>query len=272
MRRLPPYMLGLLVASYLASFATLVLFSEASAAWFIVIPCWIIGIVGGEIAARLLHRKSRRAFMRMLDDAPWEMHQAIADHFRRDIEAHRERTLGVGSEWHRARDPLKKAFDEANRSVAYWKERLGQDESNETVRAQLGTAERLSAKFGEALANLDRRSDVLLSFFNDCEAKLSVLESSKRDVEESKRLAALSNRADELVAEAETTLSLIGRQFVSEAVRVGEALGALERAQLKDSAGDLPLTQIETVADRIIESSAREHQVLTDLAARLSGG
>lgn len=113
---------------------------------------------------------------------------------------------------------------------------------------------------------------MLLSFFNDCGAKLAVLESSRRDYEESKRLAALSDRADELVADAQTTLSLIGRQFVTEAVRVGEALGALERAQLRDSAGDPPLAHIETVADRIIESSTREQEVLADLAAKLSGG
>jgi hypothetical protein len=275
-RRLPPYLLGVLAGAYLAALVSWAVlgpeFEPASAAWFIAVPCWLAGLVGGEIAARLLHRGALRDFGRMVENTPWEVHHAVAERFRQDIAAHRRRTLGEGSEWHRARDPLKTAFDEANRSAAYWRERLDQDELNETVRKQLATAERLSAKFGEALANLDRRSEVLLSFFNDCEAKLAVLESSRRDYEESKRLAALSDRADELVADAQTTLSLIGRQFVTEAVRVGEALGALERAQLRDSAGDPPLAHIETVADRIIESSTREQEVLADLAAKLSGG
>jgi len=178
--------------------------------------------------------------------------------------------MGPGSEWYEARQPLQNAYDQASRSEAYWRERVKQDPSNEVTGAQLATAERLAAKFRGALGELDKRSDVLVRFFNDCEAKLAVLEFSKRDFEESRSLSELSDKADEIVYDAGATLAAIGRQFVSEAARVGEALGALERLQIKESAGDLPLDRIEAVADRIIESSEQERVALEGLVSRLA--
>ena len=189
----------------------------------------------------------------------------IASKFKRDIEDHRRKVLGPDSEWGRARAPLLEAKDQANRSGAYWRGRVEEDATNEAAVVQLRSAEELEAKFTAALAELDHRSEALLRFFNECETKLPVLERYRRDHEESLALEKLQQRADSAVADAHSALALIGQQFVTEALRMGQALGALERYELKESAGDVPLGRIEHVADQIISSSRTERETLAVL-------
>lgn len=232
----------------------------------------LVGLLGsslGELTARAVSQRRTKRFRRALGRAPWSLYGEVADRFRRKIEAQRLSALGPDSTWQRARQPLVEAAAEAQRAVAYWRERSRQEE-DEVVLAQLNTAERLAEKFTEALEELDRRSQVLQRFFHDCEAKLAVLERGRRDVEESRRLAELSERAEEVVDDTSRVLGSVARDFLSEAVRVGRALGAMERLRIKDSAGDLPLDRIESVADRILESAAREHRALDDLADQLT--
>jgi hypothetical protein len=54
--------------------------------------------------------------------------------------------------------------------------------------------------------------------------------------------------------------------------KVGQVIGAMTRLQIKDSAGELPLDQIEAVADRIIESAAEEHEAITKLVRSVQAG
>ena len=136
----------------------------------------------------------------------------------------------------------------------------------------MATAQRLEGKFSEALGKLDQRSQSLLKFFNECEARVVALERGKSDYEQSQRMAALSDRADLVIGDATATLAGIGESFVNQAIRVGEALGSFERIQLKSLAGEIELDHIEAVADRIIESSVAERAALRDLTASVSDG
>ena len=271
--RLVPYAWSLLAASYGAVIQAYVLFGEAylshPGSLAVAAAFASVGLTIGELSTRLRYRGRLRLFWRLVEDAPWIIHERIAAQFRQGIQAQRERTMGSGSEWYEARQPLQDAYDQAGQSAAYWRERVKQDPSNEVTVTQLATAERLTDKFRAALGELDKRSEVLVRFFNDCEAKLAVLECSKRDFEESRRLSELSDQADGIVFDATATLASIGRQFVAEATRMGEALGALERLQIKESAGEVPLDRIEAVADRILESSEQERAALAGLVSHL---
>ena len=212
-----------------------------------------------------------RRYHKELRETPGVLFEQIAQKFTREIRLHRDRVLGPNSDWERARAPLVGAKDEANRSAAYWRGRQEEDHTNETARSQLRSAESLEAKFAEALGELDHRSEALLQFFNECEAKLPVLRRFKRDHEESLALAKLQERADETVVDAQSALGLIGQQFVSEALRMGQALGALERYELKESAGTVPLDRIERVADQILSSSHKERETLAALMEKMAG-
>ena len=226
------------------------------------IPAWAASEFG---AARM------RDYKREVNKTPGVLFDKIASKFKREIKVHRDKVLGPDSEWGRARAPLLQAKDEANRSSAYWRERLEGDATNEAARAQLLTAEELEVKFAAALAELDHRSEALLQFFNECEAKLPVLERFRRDHEESLALEKLKERADGTVADAQSALELIGQQFVSEALRMGQALGALERYELKESAASVPLDRIEHVADQILSSSREERETLAALMEKMEG-
>jgi hypothetical protein len=210
-----------------------------------------------------------QAYHKQANETPGVLFDKIASKFRREIEAHRKKVLGPDSEWEQARAPLREAKDEANRSGAYWRGRLEEDATNEATRAQLVSADELEVKFAAALTELDHRSDALLQFFNECEAKLPVLERFRRDHEESLALEKLRERADGTVADAQTALGLIGQQFVSEALRMGQALGALERYELKESAAFVPLDAIEHVADQILSSSQEERGTLATLLEKM---
>lgn len=195
----------------------------------------------------------------------------VADKFKNEITEYRTRMLGPQSDWHKAWDPLKQAQDEANRSIAYWGERLRQGGDSEVVEKNIEIAEDLSLKFTRALEELDRRSDALLTFLNECYAKLAVLEGSRTDYAESQRLAALSEQAAVVVEDAESVLDRIGQQFLEEATRLGGALGALRALHLKEIAGEVPLDQIEHVADRILEVYHEDSDALKNLVESITG-
>jgi hypothetical protein len=139
------------------------------------------------------------------------------------------------------------------------------DPENDVAKQQRETALRLRDKFQEALAQLDSRAEVLVTFFNECEARLAVLEYARRDYDEVKKLGALSERADDIVLDAQKTLSSIGSAFLSEAMRVGKALGGIERVGLLSLADAVSVDRIETLADRILESSTHERDMLDRL-------
>ena len=193
------------------------------------------------------------------------VHDFAVREFRQQVEQHRARTLGTSSEWGAARSSLAEAAHEAQRSVAYWEARVQQEPENELATGQSRTAAGLEEKLHRALAKLDKQAETLLKFYNDCDAKLALMDRYSRDMEETRRLEELSGRTDIAIAGAEDTLLTIGAQFVREAQAVGRALGGLSRVQIKSLAGDAPLDNIEYLADRIIESSDAERQAVEDL-------
>ena len=232
---------------------------------------WGLVLMAPALAVSTGLRERRREYQKQLKETPGVLFDKIASKFRREIEAHRRKVLGPDSEWAKARAPLLDAKDEANRSVVYWRDRMEEDAANEAARAHLLSAKELEVKFAAALAEVDHRSEALLRFFNECEAKLPVLERFRRDHEESLALEKLKARADGTVADAQSALGLIGQQFVSEALRMGRALGALERYELKESAGFTPLDRIEHVADQILSSSEEERETLAALMEKMEG-
>ena len=230
-----------------------------------------IWAVTNEVLSRIEYRSGMREYERKVRFRPDLLYGRVAEKFKQEVAEYRTRMLGPGSDLHRARDPVKQAQDEANQSVAYWGARLRQDRDNEVALASLETAENLSLKFTRALEELDRRSDTLLTFLNECYAKLAVLESSQTDFAESRRLAALTDRADVVVEDAESVLDRIGEDFLTEAARLGGALGALRALQLKEAAGSVSVDQIEHVADRILEVYHEDNEALKRLVDSLTG-
>lgn len=235
---------------------------------------WIAGVIAGVLVMAVgigffERDRSRRLaeFERAMDERPWEFYGAVADRFRRDLEGQRIRLTGPRSEWGRARAPLEDALREARRSQAYWEERAAQDPGQPILREHALTAGSLAGKFQSAAEELDARSRILFDFFDRCEAKLAVLEHSGRDVEESRRLARLSDRAAGVAHDAEAAIAGIAGDVLRQAVQVGRALGAMERLRIQHSAGELPVDEIEAVADRIIASADEERRALEDLVS-----
>ena len=218
-----------------------------------------------SLLARIRVRRALAAFRAGDSTAVGRVHRFAAREFRLQIERHRARTLGADSEWGMARAALAEAADEAQRSVAYWKARTEQEPDNQLAAGQSRTASDLDGKLRSALAKLDARADTLLRFYNDCDARLSLMDRYNQDMEETRRLEELSGRTDVAIPGAEDTLLAIGEQFVREAQAVGRALGGLARVQIKSLAGDAPLDNIEYLADRIIESSDAERRAVEDL-------
>ena len=145
-------------------------------------------ITTGSVVAEWWLRRSMQKriarFYQQLNRAPWKFYEAIALKFATEIARQRARTLGPDSDWGKSRRPLESAVHEVARSLAYWEQRLATDPGNHVAKQQLETAQRLHRKFQEALHELDSRAHVLVSFFNQCEARLAVLQSSKRDYDE----------------------------------------------------------------------------------------
>ena len=183
---------------------------------------------------------------------------------------HRDRLLGDDTEWQLARTKLREAAAEAKASLTYWTDRWLEDQKSELSLSHRTTALRLHDKLSGALDELNKREDALLIFFGRCEAKLGILDRSRSDHMESQRLAALSQHADDLVMDAALAIEALGRQFIDRSIEVGQALGALERLQLKDSAGDIEHDAIERVAERILEAAQEEERGLSDLVATVS--
>ena len=222
-------------------------------------------LAGSRLFLRIRVRRSLAAFRAGDATAVAKVHRFAAREFRLQIGRHRARTLGADSEWGMARSALAEAADEAQRSVAYWKVRVRQEPENQLAAGQSKTATDLDEKLRSALAKLDARADTLLRFYNDCDARLSLMDRYNQDMEETRRLEELSGRTDVAIVGAEDTLLAIGEQFVREAQAVGRALGGLARVQIKSLAGDAPLDNIEYLADRIIESSDAERRAVEDL-------
>ena len=222
----------------------------------------VAGAVVGDRRYLHEHEEQLRLFSKQLKESPWKFYEAIALKFAAEIERQRARTIGPDTEWGRARLRLESAGQEADRSVAYWTQRLAMEPGNEIARTQLTAATQLRAKFYMALTGLDQRARLLVAFFNDCEARVAVLQSAKRDFEEIRKLDRLADGSDEIVTHAEETLASIGTGFVSEALRVGNALGGLERVGLVNLAGVVSVDHLEALADRIVESADRDRTTL----------
>lgn len=234
-------------------------------------------LIAWLVLVRVLPRPIRRHVGRRMKalhagepDAIHVVSRFAAEEFRRLIETHRARTLGKQSEWAVARSTLREAVNDAQRSAAYWHARLAQESDNPLAARHSKTAADLEAKLRAALTKLDARGEVLLHFYNDCEARLGAMDRHGRDIEEAHRLQRLSGAAGIAIAEAEETLAGIGASFVREAQRVGEALGGLERLQIKSLAGEAPLDDIEYLADRINESSDSELAAVEQLKRALN--
>lgn len=233
------------------------------------LAAWITLILLRFIPSRLREYRRLRAFRAGEPGVVLEVYRFAVHEFRKQIERHRARTLGSRSEWGAARAKLATAVDEADRSMAYWQARLDQDPDNRTFAGQGKTATELRDKLGSALGKLDGRADVLRKFYNDCEARIAVMDRCNRDIEETRRLDRLSGTADMVIAGAETALAGIGASFVREAHKMGRVLGSFERLQLKSLAGEAPLDDIEFLADRINESSEAEFATVERLSRKM---
>ena len=237
---------------------------------------WALIAAGTNESARSVAeaRKSVAVGIKAYGDAePWavlRVHEFAVTEFRERIQIHRERTLGRGSEWGRARSELAQAADDAQRSAAYWRERLRGEPGSDLARTQSPIADRLEAKLAEALEKLDLRATALRKFYNDCDARLAVMDRCNRDLEESRRLEELSGRADVVIAQAEGMIQTIAQQFVAEARTIAEALGGVATVGIRSLAGEAPMDNIEYFADHIIESSDRERSAIEDLERQLS--
>ena len=173
-----------------------------------------------------------------------DVYRFAVEEFRTKIDAHRSRTLGGGSEWAAARGKLAGALDEADRSAAYWRNRLRQERNDQVIARQLKTADRLYGKLRAALAKLDGRADVLRRFYNECGARLAAMDRRNRDLEESRRLGELSGRADVIIAHAEGTIHALATSFVTEARAFADALGGVAAVSITSLAGEAPVDDV----------------------------
>ena len=204
---------------------------------------------------------------------PWavaRVHAYAVEEFRNRVAEHREKTMGDSSEWGRARTSLMEAASDAQRSAAYWSARRRQEPSNEFAKSQKDVSERLQAKLAEAFEKLEARSVALRRFYNECDARLAAMDRHNRDLEEFRRLKDLSGRADMIVAHAEGTMHGLATAFVAEAQMFADALGGIAGVSIIALAGEAPLDNIDYFADRIIEDSDRDREVIEDLERRLA--
>ena len=198
------------------------------------------------------------------------VHEFAVDEFRNRVTEHRERTLGDSSEWGLARASLMEAASDAQRSAAYWRERLRQEPGNEFVKPQKAVSDRLQAKLAEAVEKLDARAAALHKFYNECDARLAAMDHRNRDLEESRRLQELSGRADMVIAHAEGTIYALATAFVTEARAFADVLGGIANVSITSLAGETPTDNLDYFADRIIEDSDRDRAAIKDLERRLS--
>ena len=238
----------------------------------------IISLLAGIWLGRHRHARSRSAFVRKrmaaYADGDAMLLQQVQDyaikHFRQLVEEHRARTMGPDSEWARARAPLTEAVDEADRSVAYWRERLASDPDNDAAARQYRIVKGLEEKLRSALSKVDERADLLTKFYNDCEAKLAVMDRCKQDIVETAKVEELSSKAEVVVAQAEGSIQALAHAFVDEAQRIGRVLGETAGAHYKMLAGEAPLEDIEYLADKVVECSDGEQAQIKDMRRRLA--
>lgn len=190
--------------------------------------------------------------------------------FRERIERQRARTLGRDSEWSQAREDLDRHRDEVQRSAAYWRERRREEPDSELPGVHLGMAKALDAKLREAVGKVDARAAVLRRFYNDCEAKLTVLDRRNRDIEESRRLADLSDRADVVIEEAERTIENIAHEFLRDAVVIEWALTGADNVGVQSLTAERSLESIESLADEVINASERQRSAVEVLTRKLA--
>ena len=232
----------------------------------------------GAIAQGLVQRWKGResvkqgivAYERGEPSAVARVHEYAVEEFRNRVAEHREQTIGVNSEWGRARASLMEAATDAQRSAAYWGARLRQEPSNEFARAQKDVSVRLQAKLDKAFEKVEARSVALRRFYNECDARLAAMDRRNRDLEEFRRLDELSGRADMIIAHAEGTIHGLATAFVEEARAFADALGGVATVSIKALAGEAPADNIDYFADRIIEGSDRDRAAIEELERRLS--
>lgn len=241
-----------------------------TAGWPLLIGALVLGPLASETLLRRALTARRLSFQRSLERAPGRAMELLVARFQDSLALERRRMLGADSAWDRARSPLEQALDETRASMAYWSERVAQDDDPQLAR-QLATARTLEAKYAAALAEIDGRRDALLSFFGRCEAKLNALMGHASDLKESDRLNRLQAEGDSIIRDASQFIDSVVREFVLEAAEVGAALGGVERLQLKASAGDRSVDDLEEVADRILASAEEERAELDGLIAGVWG-
>lgn len=269
--RLPVYLISVWCAFFVAA-----TFLGATQLWALEgfpYVALLLGVMAVTVVvAEVLLRRGRRRKMAEFDEdlASGALLGAVVERFREEIETYRSRTLGADSDWARARAPLAEAKDEANRSVAYWSQRVEGEGTSELAEGQLALARRLEDTFGKAIHEIDTRAEAFRAFLNRYEAKLVPLETRRRDWEESERLARLSDRAETEVAQAKLTIGLMAREFLEDALLVANALGGLERLELLESAEHVDVNHLEAVAQRIVEVSAADRRTLAELERNLA--
>lgn len=217
-------------------------------------------------------RKQMRAYANGHPVVTQQVHDYAMQHFRKLIEEHRAATLGSESEWALARDPLAVALRNANKSVAYWRKRLKSDPDNEVAAHQYKTVKALKGKLGSALSRVDERADLLLKFYDECEAKLAIMDRCNQDIRETRKVEALSQQAGTVIAQAQGAIQALGHSFVEEAQKIARALGDTAGTQYKILAGDASLDNIDYVADKIVECSDSEQKQIQDMKKALTGG
>ncbi len=204
---------------------------------------------------------------------PWavaRVHEYAVEEFRNRVAEHRERTLGESSDWGRARASLMAAASDAQRSAAYWRARLRQESSNEFAKSQKEVSDLLQTKLDTAFEKLETRSVALRRFYNECDARIAAMDRRNRDFEESRRLQELTGRANMAIENAERAIYASATEFVAEARAFADALGGVASVSITSLAGEAPVDDIGYFADRIIEDSDRDREVIADLERRLS--
>lgn len=231
----------------------------------LLLAAFAVSVTGSWATSVGVFRWRQVQYDRLVEKHPYELHERLAAKFRAEIAEHRERLLGAETDWQKSRSELRRAAEQARSSLEYWSERWLEDPNAEAALSQRGTAQAIHAKLTNALGELDRREAALLGFFAECDRKLRILERSRSDHVESRILSDLTKHADDIVIDATLALEAIGRSFVQEATRVGRALGALQRVQLKESAGDVEAEGVERVAEKILQAAQDEERELAQL-------
>ncbi len=270
--RFGPYLAGLVLALWLVQIAIDVTAGPLVAGRLaaVVAAALTMFFVVGEGGARLSQAADRRNHARWLRESPLDFQERLVGIFDQRIQARRHELLGDESEAGLSRQELERALHEAERSQAYWRERVEQDPSDPVIGTHAATADALASKVRHALDSLGRRTDALRRFFDRCEGRVAALKRGARDAEESRRLSGLVVDADLAIEHASLTVEAVAERFLRDADDVMSALAGIERFHLLDGAERAPVHAIEEVADRILESESRAERELESLTEGLT--